>query len=144
MDIMRIYLPVLVLAAVACAQDKVDLSAVQRIRTEAFDNSKVMDTLWRLTDVYGPRLTGSPEIREAAEAKGNRIICECLPALGWTEAELAERPKGDPGKVNLARRLRAETTLTLGWTAGRLAMGRPGYLSHLLYLDRRPANKGKR
>jgi hypothetical protein len=64
---MRIYLPVLVLAAVACAQDKVDLNVVQQIRTEAFDNSKVMDTLWRLSDVYGPRLTASPEIREAAD-----------------------------------------------------------------------------
>ena len=38
---------------------------VHEIRTEAFENSKVMDTLWRLTDLYGPRLTASPEAREA-------------------------------------------------------------------------------
>jgi hypothetical protein len=64
---MRIYLPVLVLAVAACGQDKADLGVVHQIRTEAFDNSKVMDTLWRLSDVYGPRLTASPEVREAAE-----------------------------------------------------------------------------
>ena len=68
MDTMRIFLAVLLLAVVACgAQDKVDLQVVHQIRTEAFDNSKVMDTLWRLSEVYGPRLTGSPEIREAAD-----------------------------------------------------------------------------
>jgi hypothetical protein len=64
---MRLYLPVLLLATVVCAQDRVDLNVVHQIRTEAFDNSKVMDTLWRLSDVYGPRLTASPEIREAAD-----------------------------------------------------------------------------
>ncbi|MGA3023606.1 MAG: M28 family peptidase [Bryobacteraceae bacterium] len=64
---MRIYLPILLLATFACAQDRVDLNVVHQIRTEAFDNSKVMDTLWRLSDVYGPRLTASPEIREAAD-----------------------------------------------------------------------------
>ncbi len=64
---MRFYLPALLLVACACAQDKVDLDVVHQIRTEAFDNSKVMDTLWRLSDEYGPRLTGSPELREAAD-----------------------------------------------------------------------------
>jgi hypothetical protein len=49
------------------AQEKVDLSVVNQIRTEAFDNSKVMDTLSYLTDWYGPRLTGSPEFKEAAD-----------------------------------------------------------------------------
>lgn len=67
MNTMRTYLPVFLLAAVACAQDKVDLKVVHEIRTEAFENSKVMDTLWRLTDLYGPRLTASPEAREAGE-----------------------------------------------------------------------------
>ena len=64
--VMRIVLPVFVLAVSVCAQDAVDLSVVHQIRTEAFDHSKVMDTLWNLTDLYGPRLTGSPEAQEAA------------------------------------------------------------------------------
>ncbi len=47
--------------------DRPDLSVVGRIKTEAFDNSQVMDTLGYLTDVYGPRLTASPEFRQAAD-----------------------------------------------------------------------------
>ena len=56
--------------ALLCAQDRgdrPDLGIVGRIKTEAFDNSRVMDTLGYLSDVYGPRLTASPEFREAAD-----------------------------------------------------------------------------
>jgi hypothetical protein len=59
-----------VLVAVCWAADteKVDLGVLHRIRTEAFGaNSRVMDTLFYLTDVYGPRLTGSPNIRDAGD-----------------------------------------------------------------------------
>ena len=45
----------------------VDLSPLYRIKQEAFQNSQVMDHLFYLTDVYGPRLTGSPGYRQAAE-----------------------------------------------------------------------------
>src|SRR5215212_2976630 len=53
--------------ASAIAAEKVDLAAVNRIRTEAFQRSKVMDHAFYLTDVHGPRLTGSPQLRSAAE-----------------------------------------------------------------------------
>jgi carboxypeptidase Q len=60
-------LPTLSLFAVVLfAEDKVDLAVVQRIKMEAFQNSKVMDHLFWLTDVYGPRLTGSPGFTAAA------------------------------------------------------------------------------
>jgi hypothetical protein len=39
--------------------------------------------------------------------------------------------------VALAARLRAETTMTVGWIAERLAMGTRGYLSLLLYRRRK-------
>ena len=48
-------------ATVALSEEKVDLAAINRIKTEAFDHSKVMDHAFYLTDVYGPRLTGSPD-----------------------------------------------------------------------------------
>jgi carboxypeptidase Q len=54
------------------AQDKT-LDIVHRIKTEAFDNSKVMDHLFYLTDVYGPRLTGSPEFHQAADWAMSRL-----------------------------------------------------------------------
>jgi len=41
---------------------------LHRIKNEAFgNNSKVMDTVFYLTDVYGPRLTGSPNFKSAGE-----------------------------------------------------------------------------
>src|SRR5213078_4034430 len=46
--------------------EKVDLDAVYRIKEEGLQRSKVMEIESYLTDVYGPRLTGSPNIREAA------------------------------------------------------------------------------
>jgi hypothetical protein len=48
------------------------------------------------------------------------------------EKELSEHRKGDKGKVKLARRLWAETTMTMGRIAGRLQMGRWTYVSNLL------------
>ncbi len=64
----------LALAAVLClvfqvaAQEKVDLQIVQRIRREGLEaNSKVMEYLGWLSDVYGPRLSESPQYRKAAE-----------------------------------------------------------------------------
>ncbi|HET8646861.1 MAG TPA: M20/M25/M40 family metallo-hydrolase, partial [Vicinamibacteria bacterium] len=48
---------------------------VTRIREEGMKRSRVMDTAQELTDVIGPRLTGSPSMRRANE---------------WTRARLAE------------------------------------------------------
>ena len=62
-----------VLLSPLCAQEKVDLDLIHRIKQEAFDNSKVMETLSGLTDLYGPRLTGSPEFRQAAEWAKTRL-----------------------------------------------------------------------
>ena len=63
---------VAVLAALPFAADwpiteKIDLDAIYRIKEEGLQRSKVMDTESYLTDVYGPRLTGSPNIKEAAD-----------------------------------------------------------------------------
>jgi carboxypeptidase Q len=59
----------LVLPLAADWPEKVDLDAVYRIKQEGLtaQRSKVMEIESYLTDVYGPRLTGSPNIREAAE-----------------------------------------------------------------------------
>ncbi len=55
-------------APVLGAQDEPeDAAAVSKIRDEAFNRSQAMTLLSYLTDVYGPRLTGSPNARRAAE-----------------------------------------------------------------------------
>jgi len=63
------------------------------------------------------------ERQELGKARAERLVKEGLLTLGWREAELARRAKGDAGKVALARRLRRETTMTLAWIADRLQMG---------------------
>jgi hypothetical protein len=49
------------------AQDAVDLNVIHRIRQEALQNSKVMDHVFYLSDVHGPRLTNSPGFFSAAD-----------------------------------------------------------------------------
>ena len=79
------------------------------------------------------------ERTETAEAVAERIIAEALKRRRWKEADLKTRPKGEPVKVKvaLAARLRAETTMTVGWIAERLGMGTRGHLNHLLHRRRK-------
>lgn len=70
-----LWLPVACLALVmsgalglaAQSGESVDLGAIQRIKEEGFDRSQVMDTAWWLTEIHGPRLTNSPQVRAAAD-----------------------------------------------------------------------------
>jgi carboxypeptidase Q len=55
------------LAAEWPVSEKLDLDAIYRIKEEGLQRSKVMELESYLTDVYGPRLTGSPNIKEAAD-----------------------------------------------------------------------------
>ena len=70
--------------------------------------------------------------RETVAEKARRILNEELDKLGWTGAELAQRAKGDMRKVRMARRLRAETAVTLKWIAKELHMGTWTHVSNLL------------
>ncbi|MGC9948929.1 MAG: M28 family peptidase [Bryobacteraceae bacterium] len=67
------FLLLTLLLPAAWAQPKVDLGIVSRIKTEAYDHSKVMDHLSWLSDVYGPRLTASPEFFQAADWAAARL-----------------------------------------------------------------------
>ena len=71
-------------------------------------------------------------MREAELARAERLVLEGLARLGWGEAELKTRRKGEPRKVELAWELRSRTTMPLGWIAGRLQMGARGHLAWLL------------
>ena len=61
--------------------------------------------------------------REASESKAEGILAEELARLGWAEADLVKRHKSDPGRLEMAGRLRRERTLPLKWIVGRLHMG---------------------
>ena len=70
--------------------------------------------------------------QETTEQKARRILNEELDKLGWPGAELAKRAKGDVRKLRMARRLRAETAVTLKWIANELHMGNWTHVSNLL------------
>jgi len=59
-----VFLAVLPLAAQA--PNQAELSAIHEIKDIGFNHSEIMDTISYLSDVYGPRLTNSPDIKEAA------------------------------------------------------------------------------
>lgn len=59
----------------SAAQEKIDLDLVTKLRSEAKERSRVMETLGVLTDEIGPRLTGSPSLIRAGE---------------WTQSKLRE------------------------------------------------------
>ena len=55
------------------AQNNPDMDAIQKIRKEGLQNSKVMDIAFHLTDMNGPRLTNSPGFFRAANWAKNEL-----------------------------------------------------------------------
>ena len=62
-----LFLIISVLSLPLLAQTTADKDLLARIRKEETDNSQIMKTMHMLADVYGPRLTGSPNHKHAAE-----------------------------------------------------------------------------
>src|SRR3712207_6216058 len=75
--------------------------AIERIKDEGLNRSEVMRTLEYLTDVIGPRLTGSPSLKRANEWTRDR-----LNAWGLQNARL--EPWGPFGRGWTLRRFSAE------------------------------------
>lgn len=48
-------------------EEPVNLQVVHQIKMEGFENSQVMETMRYLTDLYGPRLTNSPQMMKALQ-----------------------------------------------------------------------------
>lgn len=82
-------------AAVVAADERIDYEVNARIRQEARERSQLMRTLHFLTDVYGPRLTGSPNHKAAAEW----AIAE-MRRWGLENAHLEPWDFGHPGWLN--------------------------------------------
>lgn len=77
------------------AQEKLDRDINWKIRREATDNSQIMRTLHFLTDVYGPRLTGSPNLKAAQDW----VVSETT-KWGLKNAHLEPWSFGHPGWLN--------------------------------------------
>ena len=76
-------------AAPALAAENLDWAMISRIREEGFRRSQVMETAAQLTDVHGPRLSGSPQYKEAAEWARKQ-----LETWGLTDSHLEAFPFG--------------------------------------------------
>ncbi len=78
------------------AQSSTDDNALlTRIREEAMQRSQIMRTIHMFTDVYGPRLTGSPNHKKAAEWAVRQMT-----AWGLENAHLEPWEFGHPGWLN--------------------------------------------
>ena len=77
------------------AQEKIDKDIQWKIRREATDNSQIMRTMHFLTDVYGPRLTGSPNLKAAQD-----WVVKETTRWGLKNAHLEPWSFGHPGWVN--------------------------------------------
>jgi len=83
----QIVLIALVASVLVFAQEPVNDAVVAQIKGEAFQRSAVMDTLSWIADVYGPRLTGSPTLRQAGEWARDQLT-------RWGMANSALEPNG--------------------------------------------------
>src|SRR5471032_2751093 len=86
-----------------CAQEAVNETVIAQIKAEAFQRSEVMDTLSWLSDVYGPRLTGSPTLRQAAEWARDQLT-------RWGMVNAALEPSGSSSRGWSLERFSIEMT----------------------------------
>jgi hypothetical protein len=87
---------VLLTAATPLAADSPSADDMSwRIRREALEHSQIMKTLHMLTDVYGPRLTGSPNLKQAGEWAAGQ-----MKTWGMANTHLEPWNFGHPGWLN--------------------------------------------
>ena len=106
--------------SVLLAQEKVDKDIEWKIRREATENSQIMHTMHFLTDVYGPRLTGSPNLKAAQD-----WVVKETTRWGLKNAHLEPWEFGHPGWVNEKLSVHAVSPFkdalvveALAWTPG--------------------------
>ena len=82
-----------VLPSVSLGQVPADVAAA--IRKEENENSKIMNTMFYFTDLYGPRLTGSPN-----HVNAEKWAAEEMKKWGFDYTGLEPWDFGHPGWVN--------------------------------------------
>ena len=72
-------------------KDKIDPAINDKIRQEEAQHSQIMRTLHFFTDVYGPRVTGSPSLKAAGE-----WAIKTMTSWGFTNGHLEPWEFGHP------------------------------------------------
>lgn len=111
--------------------DRADTAVVARIRDEGFNRSQVMETASWLTDVYGPRLTGSPTTRAAADWTIKRLASWGINngrmepwgmfGIGWSNQALFVRAV-EPQPYPIIATVAAWTPSTSDWVRGEAVL----------------------
>jgi carboxypeptidase Q len=127
MKLGAILLTTTTIATTAAAQSPVDTAGVGRLLDQAMNRSEVMQNLQHLSDVIGPRLSGSPAMRRANEWTAERFKQYGLTAAlePYTFGVTWER--GSATFRLLAPFTRAITAHSWAWTegtGGKLLSGR--------------------
>ncbi len=108
------------LPVAAQAPSQSDLDAIYKIKDEGFTHSQVMDIMSYLSDVYGPRLTNSPNVKAAADWTMDKM-------KEWQLANVHEETWGPFGRGWSNERFSAQMTAPrpfiliaypLAWTPG--------------------------
>jgi carboxypeptidase Q len=129
------------ISALLMAEERPDQSVFWKIRQEGTNNSQIMRTLHMLTDVHGPRLTGSPNLKAAGE-----WAIQQMQSWGMKNGHLEPWDFGHPGWAN--ERLAAyivspvQDTLVaevLAWTPGTNGVVRGAALQ--ITLPRQPTGE---
>jgi carboxypeptidase Q len=101
-------------------QERIDADVNARIRQEENAHSQIMRTLHFLSDVYGPRVTGSPQLKAAGE-----WAIKTMAAWGFENGHLEPWDFGHPGWVNervtahIVSPVKDQLTVeVLAWTPG--------------------------
>jgi hypothetical protein len=112
--------------AAPAAEERPDQNVFWKIRQEGTSSSRILSTLHILTDVYGPRLTGSPNLKAAGE-----WALDQMKTWGLKNGHLEPWDFGHPGWTN--ERLTAHITApvkdalvaeVLAWTPGTNGVAR--------------------
>jgi len=88
-------LSISLVSVVLVAQERPDQQILWKIRQEGQTNSQIMQTLHMLTDVHGPRLTGSPSLKVAGE-----WAIQQMQSWGLKNGHLEPWNFGHPGWTN--------------------------------------------
>src|SRR6188474_1955408 len=75
--------------------ETIDKAINDKIYKEGWDNSKILETMHYLTDVHGPRLTGSPNHENAA-----KWAVQQMESWGFTNGHLEPWDFARPGWLN--------------------------------------------
>ena len=83
------------------------------------------------------------QLRDLRQARWTASLDAQLARAGKTLADLAQRPRRQSWKIELARQVRNESGASIAWLASQLGLGNPGTLRGYLHVSQQPLTQQK-